>query len=287
MGDSSETTPEAKPVADHLEPIVGPEFVADPDLAVDPLSPTEEHLVDIHKPKPVHSWRELGSEIGVIVIGILIALVLEQSVEILRERKVAAEARYAVRAEVQNNLAEMQVRLATQQCIEKRLDEIGDLLSRTQDGPLNPQPQWVGQPAIIFMASQRWQAATGSGRISLFEPDEQGRYATVYGQTAEFSVQEEQEQLAWAQLRGLEGWRGPLGAPGKIHFLQALQQARYTLWSTKVTLEVALDAGKAVGIAPHRATDINSLPHSICLPIGTPRAEALAKLTDQDYGQPK
>lgn len=38
-------------------------------------SPTlerEEDVVDIHKPKPVHSWREFASEILVIVIGIAI-----------------------------------------------------------------------------------------------------------------------------------------------------------------------------------------------------------------------
>jgi hypothetical protein len=32
----------------------------------------------IHKPKPVHNWRELASEVGVIVVGIIIALTAEQ-----------------------------------------------------------------------------------------------------------------------------------------------------------------------------------------------------------------
>ena len=33
--------------------------------------------MDIHKPKPVHNWRELLTEIGTIVIGVLIALAAE------------------------------------------------------------------------------------------------------------------------------------------------------------------------------------------------------------------
>ena len=37
--------------------------------------------MDIHKPKPVHNWRELLTEIGVIVVGIVIALSGEQIVE--------------------------------------------------------------------------------------------------------------------------------------------------------------------------------------------------------------
>jgi len=35
----------------------------------------------IHKPKQLHGFSEFVSEIGVIVIGILIALALEQSLE--------------------------------------------------------------------------------------------------------------------------------------------------------------------------------------------------------------
>ncbi len=37
--------------------------------------------MDIHLPKVPHSWRELGREIGIIVIGVLIALFFEQLVQ--------------------------------------------------------------------------------------------------------------------------------------------------------------------------------------------------------------
>jgi hypothetical protein len=43
--------------------------------------------LDIHKPKPVHGWRELFSEIGVIVIGVVIALSAKQLVEALYWRQ--------------------------------------------------------------------------------------------------------------------------------------------------------------------------------------------------------
>ena len=243
--------------------------------------------MDIHKPKPWLGWPEFLKEIGTIVIGVLIALGAEQAVEWLHHREEAAGARAAVRAEVAKNLAEIQTRLATQTCVEQRLDEIGELLSRTQEGVLSPQPAWVGQPAIVYMATQGWQAAAGSGRVSLFDVGEQGRYATIYNRTTELAVQEEQEQAAWAQLRGLEDWRGPLGPAGRVSFLQALQQARYSLWSTRVTLVLALEAGRSVGISPSAPSDVNALPHSVCLPMNTPRAKAVAALTDATFGQPR
>lgn len=237
--------------------------------------------------KASDKWRAFLKEYGTIVLGVLTALAAEQTVLSLHDRQAASEARAAVRAEISKNLSDMQYRLATQPCVEKRLDEIGDLLSLTQDGVLDPQPLWVGQPAIWFMASQRWQAAAASGRASLFDAEEQGRYVTIYNRTTEFAAQEEQEQAAWAQLRGLETWRGPLGPAGKVNFLQALQQARYSLWSTKITLTLALEAGRGIGIAPAAPANPNALPHSVCLPMDTPRTKALAALKDATFGQPK
>ena len=35
----------------------------------------------IHRPKPLHGWRDILLEIGVIVVGIVIAVGLEQAVE--------------------------------------------------------------------------------------------------------------------------------------------------------------------------------------------------------------
>ena len=37
----------------------------------------------IHVPKPLHGWRALAGEVGIIVIAVLIALAAEQAVEAL------------------------------------------------------------------------------------------------------------------------------------------------------------------------------------------------------------
>lgn len=52
--------------------------------------------MDIHKPKPVHNWREFPSEIGVIVCGVLIALGLEQAVEALHWARRVHEAKVSI-----------------------------------------------------------------------------------------------------------------------------------------------------------------------------------------------
>jgi hypothetical protein len=39
-----------------------------------------------HLPKPLHGWRALAGEVGIIVVGVLIALAAEQLVESVRDR---------------------------------------------------------------------------------------------------------------------------------------------------------------------------------------------------------
>ena len=51
--------------------------------------------MDIHKPHAAKSWREFAVEIGTIVVGILIALGLEQVIESIHDRTIADEAREA------------------------------------------------------------------------------------------------------------------------------------------------------------------------------------------------
>ena len=248
--------------------------------------------MDTHKPKPWRGWREFLKEYAIIVVGVLTALGAEQAAVALRDRHDAAAARSAVETEIRLNLSYMQGRMATQACVERRLDEIGALLVKAGEGPLAPRPNWVGQPSSWLIASQRWQAATGSGRVSLFDGAEQGRLAGVYSPLSRFADAQESEQAAWAQLRGLETWTGPLGSAGRIHFLTALQQARYELWNTRVAMEIAFRQARALGITTEtpKTTEVGyELPHAVCLPIDTPRDKAVAQLApgSPPFGQPK
>lgn len=249
--------------------------------------------MEIHKPKPVHSWRELLSEIGVVVIGIVIALSLEEGLRALHDRGIASEAREAVKEEIRQNLSFMSGRLETQPCIERRLDEIGAILEASREGELRTRPNWVSQPSVYFLSNQRWQAATGSGRASLLTTDEQGALGVFSVINARFNDAEAREQAAWSQLRGLETWQGALGSQGRVHFTAALQEARYELWEARITIGLALRLGEKLGIRPDLPKTMDNnyvIPHAICLPISTPRAQAL-KILSQDgsppWGQPK
>ena len=58
-----------------------------------------------HLPKPLHGWREFFGEVGVIVLGVLIALGAEQVVEGFHWQHEVSSFRAAVRQEADGWLA--------------------------------------------------------------------------------------------------------------------------------------------------------------------------------------
>lgn len=78
-------------------------------------------MIDIHPPQHAPmTLREFFTHLGIVVLGILIAIGLEQTVEYLHHRHQVAELREQMRVEAQNNLPlirESITRLETQNAI--------------------------------------------------------------------------------------------------------------------------------------------------------------------------
>jgi len=87
-----------------------------------------------HLPKPLHGWREFAGEVGVIVIGVLIALGGEQLVTAVHSRSEANDARQAIRGELEFNMARLTSRSAQKNCAERRIADLQSLLDRTAAG---------------------------------------------------------------------------------------------------------------------------------------------------------
>jgi type II secretory pathway pseudopilin PulG len=233
-------------------------------------------------PKPLHGWREFVGEVGIIVLGILIALGAGQIAETIHEQKMAAEARENVRAEAAFNLSSIRGRLDVQGCIERRLDALSRILSAAGESDLQPQPSWIARPPTMPFFRGRWSAATASGRNSLFPSEEQERFSQLYELFGRYEDYQAKEQIVWAQLRALETWRGPLGGEARLSFANALQQAKYYAWDLNYAGTFAVQNGIAMGL-------LDSHPQkelaAICLPVTMKRSEALRRLKTK-FGEP-
>ena len=83
----------------------------------------------IHKPKPLHGVREFLSEISVIVVGVLIALALEQGVEAISWSHKVAQAEVRLAADLKDDVSFATQYEVLKPCVNAYLDRMqADLL---------------------------------------------------------------------------------------------------------------------------------------------------------------
>ena len=161
--------------------------------------------MDVHKPHAAKNWREFLVEIGTIVVGILIALGLEQVIESIHDRTIADEAREAVRAEVEENIYWVNNFAEAEPCKIKRLAEIDDILTRAEHGQPFPVAHNIGLIPHGKLTDLRWEANAQAGRASLFTGDQQRDFDNIYYTTELLQQFWIKEDDVWAELRALNG----------------------------------------------------------------------------------
>ena len=227
-----------------------------------------------HLPKPLHGWREFAGEVGIIVLGVLIALGAQQIVQNVHDGEVKRETVRAARAEVAAGLGDFVNRRLLEPCIDRRLDEVSSLLSASQK-PGYRAPSWIGRPQYWGFDASAWDAASAGGRVALLDPEEQSALGGIYAQLRDVILLERDEQKAWAEIRQLENLAA-VDPQTRASVRSALAQARLANWNIRVDLEMPIAQAEKMGIvrnlAPKRASP------SICLPLDTPRAEAVRKV---------
>ncbi|HEY7006425.1 MAG TPA: hypothetical protein VH392_08065 [Sphingomicrobium sp.] len=223
-------------------------------------------------PKPLHGWREFAGEVGIIVLGVLIALGAQQLAENVQQRLEARDARAAVRGELEVNMARLASRAAQKHCVERRMDEIQALLDGAAKNGSIVTPGWVGRPQYWSMQTVRWEAISQGGRAALLPADELADYGTIYSWMRNINGMMTTEQADWARLRTLEHMSRL--TPEMVFELNAtLQDARYSNWRIRRWM-VQMEPTEA----KLRLRNIpNPLPATLsaCIPMTTPRNVAL------------
>ena len=75
-------------------------------------------------PKPLHGWRQFAGEVGIIVVGVLIALGAEQLVASWHWRSEVRQTDQRLVREMGMNLANAYERFAIDPCLRPRLAEL-------------------------------------------------------------------------------------------------------------------------------------------------------------------
>jgi hypothetical protein len=236
----------------------------------------------VHLPKPLHGWREFTGEVGIIVLGVLIALGAEQVLEKLHERAQARDARSAIQGELEINMARLASRSAQRSCVQHRLAEVQGLLdTAATDGSL-ATPNWVGRPQFWTMQSVRWDAISQAGRAALLPPKELADYGFMYTILRNITATMVAEQGDWARLRTLEHLRRL--TPEMVFELNGtLQDARYLDWRIMVWTTQLKPGEAELGL--HKIANDIRASRGVCIAMSTPR-DLAAHQSNPDIGEP-
>ena len=147
--------------------------------------------------KPIHGWRAFAGEVGVIVLGVLIALGAQQVVEALHWRSEVGQLRDAMRLELGIDRARTEENLAQDSCMLVRLDAIEQWAFTAPEGSRIANPE---RPVLWNNHASTWDIAKTSPAATHFGLDEQLQFAGAYDAIANEQRYLFSEQQNWQDL---------------------------------------------------------------------------------------
>ena len=177
-------------------------------------------------PSPLRGWRSFAGEVGIVVLGVLIALGAGEFAQTREWRGRVTQARAALNHEIILNLVEAQFRIDTGRCANLRMDELQLLVMDA--GPDLKKPLLITRyhTEIASWSQNVWRTLIASGVISHMPMDEMLAYAELYETIALIREEMVSEQDSISDLSVLSILRGPFGVDTRNQLLKASARAR-------------------------------------------------------------
>jgi hypothetical protein len=205
--------------------------------------------MDIHKPKPWHGWRELLKEIGTIVIGVLIAIAFEQTVEWLHWRHKLTDAEAAVRFELHDDdLPQAYARVVVRSCLDKRLDALTAALATDQSRERFSRLARAYDPPFRTWDMNAWHVMVSADVLSRLTAEEALHRSQVYNVVPALGDTNVLERHDTTDLGALDPKPGALTPAERDRAVLALQRLRYDNLQMFYASATLLHAGEELGV---------------------------------------
>jgi hypothetical protein len=233
-----------------------------------------------HIPKPLHGWREFFGEVGVIVLGVLIALSAEQVVEAVHWHNQVRLGRTDLADSYTTLRLQMRERQLISPCLDRRFQQIAAILDNASETGRLPPVGDLGQPRLRTISEPIWPGLVTTGTALHFPRAEASKYNAIEAYIELWKGDEDREREAWAHLYSIVGPGRAVSQAelGDIRAAlgQALFEARMLkLYSHLITQRIAaapldtrdwINRKMLAGIDPRHPEKI--LTQSPCKPIG-------------------
>ena len=149
-------------------------------------------------------WRRFAGEVGIIVLGVLIALGAQQVVDTINQQRQLRELRAAVDQEIAYGLGTLDARTVQRPCFEARLDELDRWLGSWRKGEPLVLPGPISAPRSGPAGKSVWEGRD-AGILSNMPLQDKLAYGAIYDQLANYEVQRLDERMTWLELAEYDG----------------------------------------------------------------------------------
>jgi hypothetical protein len=205
--------------------------------------------VEIHKPRPIQNWRELATEVGVIVVGIVIALSGEQLLQSLEWREKISRAEEQIRVEMADDDGpEVFQRLALGDCIDSGLAQIRASVERGDS-----RAAVIGAIANVDIPHHTYEsfaynAAAASGVLARLSAERLNLWNFLYAPMPVLDRITEREYFDAAALHAIRNSGGPLSEAEQLRTLDAVENLKLDNHDILSRAELAKEAFKMMDI---------------------------------------
>ena len=233
--------------------------------------------------RPREGWRAFAGEVGVVVLGVLLALGAQEIAETIDDRSEAAATRESLANEIEESLAVLELRKAAQPCIDRRLTELRAIVNDWGRTGSFKTPRWVSQATWFAFDTARFEAAQSAGRLALLPSEEQYRFGLVVESLKTFRDIQKRETDAWSTLRMLQSGPEVLSASDRTAVRVALQDASTLNHFAQISVGQTIPQAAAFGWRPDMkrvqermglAWKDGKFRPSVCISIDTPPDQA-------------
>jgi hypothetical protein len=221
----------------------------------------------IRLPKPMHGWRAFAGEVGVIVLGVLIALGAQQLVEDWQWRSEVGDFRKSVEHELGRNLGIYRDIMTSRPCAARRLADLERFLADSRAGRQDRIARPIGRPFMQTGFFSVWDNK-GAEVVEHLPLALRTQYGELYD---EFRNNER------VRLNEREVWRGlaqfeqpePLDHADRGRMRELLSRAEQFNEVARPNYDYILALARPLGIQPIRDEKVAHLPSddSFCQPL--------------------
>lgn len=196
-----------------------------------------------HLPRPLHGWRALAGEIGVIVAGVLIALVAQQLVQEWQDRNDLKEAQQALLIEMRDdNLPQAYTRVALSDCFDSELRAITRAVNEGAHRADINRAASSFVPPIRTWDSQAYDAAVSSAALTHDGPKELMRWASVYALLPMLRAAASDEDQLIGDLAVTDGTSLPLTVEERSQLIRTVHRLQRANFHMNITGQILFRA---------------------------------------------